>query len=317
MKSPKQSSNHTQSTKSLSWSVVDAQDYFDRLAADIDTAKHCIRIKTMTYKTGPSLARVETALREAAHRGVVVELHLDKYALIGMGLSSLNSLRKLQQSGVHVQWHGRIKLNPFSGRSHTKFAVIDSHVYAFGGMNFKESSGTHRDFMLYAQSKPLAAYLCNLNTHTRPVTHFPWGNAVYDSGKSHNSPILSSALQHASLSNSIIYVSKMAPDGQILKQIKRTKGKVLYNSVYSRRTSTMTKLAAFLAGRGTPPKNAYSAHQGYLHMKCLLMKAGDGLTTVVTGSHNFSSLGVRFGTEELALVTHDPELYKAIVSRLP
>lgn len=79
----------------------------------------------------------------------------------------------------------------------------------------------------------------------------------------------------------------------------------------------MTKLAALLAGRGIPPKNTYSAHQRYLHMKCLLMKASDGLTTVVTGSHNFSSLGVRFGTEELVLVSHDPELYKAIISRLP
>lgn len=317
MKLLKQSSNHTQSTKSFSWSVVAAQNYFNMLAGNIDTAEHYIHIKTMTYKTGPNLARVETALCEAARRGVTVELHLDKYALIGMGLASLDSLRKLWRSGVRLQWHGKIKLNPFSGRSHTKFAVIDSHVYAFGGMNFKESSGTHRDFMLYARSKPLATYLSSINTRTRPVTHFPWGDVVYDSGKSHNSPILNRALQYAGASNSIIYVSKMAPDGQILKQIKRTEGNVLYNSVYSSRTSTMTKLAALLAGRGVPPKNEYSAHQGYLHMKCLLMKASNGSTTVVTGSHNFSSLGVRFGTEELALVSHDPELYKAIASQLP
>lgn len=317
MKLPKQSSNHTQNTKPLSWEVIDAQDYFSRLSLDVDAATDRVIIKTMVYKTGQTIGQVENALHRAAQRNVTVELHLDRYSLLEMGLLSLKALRNLRESGVRIRWHGHIWLNPLAGRSHTKFAIIDADVYTFGGINFKESSSSHRDFMLRKSDKALASYLLGIGPHTNAVTHFPWGDVIYDRGEPGYSPILKRALELASTARQITYVSKMAPDGQLLKYIRGVEGDVFYNSVQSNRTSQMVKLAAVLAGRGIPPENRYSARLRYLHQKCLLIKAGDESPVVVTGSHNFSSLGVRFGTEELAMVSYDPALYASLKERLP
>lgn len=70
-----------------------------------------------------------------------------------------------------------------------------------------------------------------------------------------------------------------------------------------RLNSYAIRLGMFVSGHTT----LYTGSR-YLHAKCMIFDMKDGRRIAITGSHNFSNVGVALGTREIALQTENPEV---------
>ncbi len=126
-------------------------DYFPRLCADIDAARHSVYLETYIYAADSSGHMVSEALRRAADRGVAVRLLLDGYGSAELPQHWIDELRT---AGVEVQWFRRA-ISPFTlqrsrrrrlHRLHRKLAAIDGDVAFVGGINIIDDIPPHGGF---------------------------------------------------------------------------------------------------------------------------------------------------------------------------
>ena len=115
-------------------------DFFPRLCADIDAAKHSVYLETYIFAADESGDLVAQALQRAAVRGVEVRVLLDGFGSADMPGWFVDELRKV---GVEVQWFRR-EISPFTlrrdrmrrlRRMHRKMAAMDGEVAYVGGIN--------------------------------------------------------------------------------------------------------------------------------------------------------------------------------------
>jgi cardiolipin synthase len=115
-------------------------EFFPRLRADIDAARHSIYLETYIFAADQTGRMVADALQRAAARGVAVRVLLD-----GFGSAELPQhwVDELRMAGVEVQWFRRA-ISPFTLRRsrkrrllrmHRKLAVMDGEVAFAGGIN--------------------------------------------------------------------------------------------------------------------------------------------------------------------------------------
>lgn len=288
--------------------LIEAPDYAAALARDIARAKKTVVLKTMTFRVGDRITTVCRALIDAQQRGVAVALVIDRYALLFFDRRTLSMLRTMKKSGITIQWSGAVRLNPFSGRDHVKFSVVDDTVYAFGGINFKERALANYDYMLRIRDIKLADFMISRRYEAHPYTAHTYGDVLYDRGKRGESIIYQQALRAMRSCTRVVFVSKMSPDSSLLEALRtRRNATILYNTRRSG-ASVFTRLATRLA-RATED-NHYCGNRT-IHAKILITTTKNH-TSVITGSHNLNSLGVRFGTRELALSTHDANIVRAV-----
>lgn len=112
-------------------------EYFPRLLAAIETAKHSIYLETYIYAADSTGRLFSTALQNAAKRGVSTRLLLD-----GFGSADLPEtwIDELLSAGVEVLWFrkevGRFSLQRYHlRRLHRKLALIDERTAFVGGIN--------------------------------------------------------------------------------------------------------------------------------------------------------------------------------------
>jgi cardiolipin synthase len=115
-------------------------DFFPRLCADIDAAKHTVYLETYIFAADETGDLVAQALQRAAVRGVEVRLLLDGFGSADLPGWFVDELRKV---GVEVQWFRR-EISPFTlrrdrmrrlRRMHRKMAAMDGEVAYVGGIN--------------------------------------------------------------------------------------------------------------------------------------------------------------------------------------
>ena len=113
------------------------EEYFPRLVAAIDAAKHSIYLETYIYAADTTGHLFSTALQNAAKRGVTTRLLLD-----GFGSSELPQrwIDEMLAAGVEVLWFrkevGRFSLRRYHlRRLHRKLALIDERIAFVGGIN--------------------------------------------------------------------------------------------------------------------------------------------------------------------------------------
>jgi cardiolipin synthase len=115
-------------------------DFFPRLCADIDAAKHSVYLETYIFAADESGDLVAQALQRAAVRGVEVRVLLDGFGSADLPGWFVDELRKV---GVEVQWFRR-EISPFTlrrdrmrrlRRMHRKMAAMDGEVAYVGGIN--------------------------------------------------------------------------------------------------------------------------------------------------------------------------------------
>lgn len=119
-------------------------EYFSALEFAIENAKHEIYLQTYIYEADNIGKRIGNALKNAAKRGVAVNLLLD-----GFGCKDLPETytQELEQAGVVVMFY-RPKISPWTfkknrlRRLHRKVVVIDGCVGFVGGINIIDDENT-------------------------------------------------------------------------------------------------------------------------------------------------------------------------------
>ena len=112
-------------------------EYFPALALAIQNAKHTVYLQTYIYEIDSIGIYIGNALKQAAQRGVTVNVLLD-----GFGCKDLPKayVKELVATGVRVMFY-RQKISPWTlkknrlRRLHRKVAVIDGLVGFVGGIN--------------------------------------------------------------------------------------------------------------------------------------------------------------------------------------
>ncbi len=112
-------------------------EYFPALELAIQNAQHEVYLQTYIYEVDNAGMRIGHALKQAALRGVVVNVLLD-----GFGCKDLSKayIQTLELAGVRVMFY-RPKISPWTlkknrlRRLHRKIAVIDAQIGFVGGIN--------------------------------------------------------------------------------------------------------------------------------------------------------------------------------------
>jgi cardiolipin synthase len=112
-------------------------EYFPALEAAILAAKQVVYLQTYIFALDETGEIIGNALKQAAQRGVEVNLMLDGF---GSKDLSKNYVEELKHSGVQVMFY-RPKISPWTfktrrlRRLHRKVAVIDDRIGFVGGIN--------------------------------------------------------------------------------------------------------------------------------------------------------------------------------------
>ncbi len=268
------------------------------------------------------------ALKEAARRGVRVDVAADvftygdiqgnflpKFYRNRRNRKSNRMARLLTEAGVRFTWLGISRWHPLRGRTHIKFCVVDDVVYSFGGVNLYEKGVDNVDYMFKVRDAALARRLgkvykslrdSSLDNRAHESFSIKLGlcRVLVDAGRPRDSIIYRRACALARNAERIVLVSQYCPDGTLGRLIQRKPHKLYFNPPDNATgfNKALIRVGMFMSGNRT----RYRRPQ-YLHAKCMIFDMGGGKKVAITGSHNFSTGGVRLGTREIALVTRDPD----------
>ena len=112
-------------------------EYFPALLAAIENAHSEVYIQSYIYEMDSIGIRIGNALKEAAMRGVVVNVLLDGF---GSQHLSASYVKELDSAGVQLMFY-RLKISPWSfkktrlRRLHRKVVVVDGQIGFVGGIN--------------------------------------------------------------------------------------------------------------------------------------------------------------------------------------
>ncbi len=113
------------------------EEYFPALVTAIENANQIIYLQTYIYELDEAGISIGSALKQAAHKGVAINILLD-----GFGCKDMlrTYLKELENAGVQVLFY-RPKVSPWTlkknrlRRMHRKIAVVDNKIAFVGGIN--------------------------------------------------------------------------------------------------------------------------------------------------------------------------------------
>lgn len=318
------------------FTIHEAQSYYTHLMEKVRSAKKSISITSFDLiydeKTKPLLDEVILA----AKRGVKVTLSADTMTFNEIrkkhfgpidtkhpsSLPMRNFIDKLEEAGGKFAWLSKTNLmNPYKGRNHEKWSIVDDDVFCFGGINLYKSGFNTNDFMFHTNNAKLAKQL--EAEHQKIVADYEdFEGAHYiindkseffiDSGKTGYSTIYNHACKLAKKARAITYVSQYYPTGRLGHYLKDTKTTYYINRPGNAK-GLANKLMLIFDMLRCRIKNNYHKRR-YLHAKFIIFTMQDGSEVAITGSHNFSYAGVRYGTIEVAMKTSDPNIISQLRS---
>lgn len=300
-----------------------------------DAIKHINRAREHVYVLSLIMNDDETthelfaAIEAAARRGLIVHVVADTYTYTELGghirlntyyskrIRSVVTLRhRLERSGVRFHWLGSYATSLISGRTHSKWIVVDDTVYSFGGVNLYKQGLENLDFMLRTKDIGLATRL--IAEQTRIVLADKRGHAyrshkftegkytiLVDGGFLGDSLIYRRACALSELAKNIIYVSQYCPTGKLGKILKRKQATLYFNPW--NQANSLNALVIRIGSQVSGNTTSYTRKK-YIHAKFMLFEMENGDMIALTGSHNFSHGGVWLGTREIALETTDKKV---------
>ena len=117
--------------------LTSGEEYFPALIAAFDSASQTIYLQTYIYEIDKAGINIGNALKQAAQRGIAVNLLLDGFGCKDMPKTYLT---ELENAGVQVMFY-RQKISPWTlkknrlRRLHRKIAVVDNNIAFVGGIN--------------------------------------------------------------------------------------------------------------------------------------------------------------------------------------
>ena len=323
-------------------------NYFIQLSKDIEHCKPHDRIvvAAMTFdQNDPLINALLKNLALAAQRGIETILAVDAYCfLIGnrnipgplefsRKINHVSSpqfqaksrfLNNLRAQGVKVVITNpppRRLSNPFAGRSHAKYAVINDTAY-LGGCNL--DSSTDYDLMVSCTDKRLADWLYNyalalirnggrnkLYRHDQVLDLGTHMKLLLDVGIPGQSEILQHAyyvIDHAK--QNLMLTCMIFPDGSVMQHLIKAHERGVHirllcnHPAKLRFPSNLYHRFQMRHHQNLVPDSFYD-HQlprsgEFLHLKVLASE-----NAAIVGSHNFVDIGVKLGTIEMALYTEE------------
>jgi phosphatidylserine/phosphatidylglycerophosphate/cardiolipin synthase-like enzyme len=302
-----------------------SSDYSLALRTSIDAAKQRILLETMVLDHNGEMAMILAACLRACKRGVhvvvVYDIYSHKELSVRYGLRANRVLKhllhELEREGAVIHRVGASQVNPFAGRHHAKAVIVDDCAYIGGGVNLTGDSFKTRDFMLRFDDPTLAQTLFEALPRAaleREGDHIVYSDGsmevLLDAGSRGESLIYDRLCQLAQQATRVWCISRFAPDGKLVRLLQQKDTQYWYNSLTS--ADPFGKLAIFIDQMKVKVTNNYKG-AAFLHAKFCVFQLPDGHYEAISGSHNFNSRGVTFGTQELAIHTKDQVLCAQLI----
>lgn len=294
-----------------------------------------IFVMSMVIADHPTTHEFITELEAAAKRGVKVTVTADvfTYGEVNDGFLPLRyysknaaetnkMVKSLKKAGVNFSWLGRGRLTFFTGRTHSKWCIIDNTIFSFGGVNIYDTGLAHTDYMFTLEDERLANRLvteqgrilkAERSSENYPSVAYehPLMDILFDGGIIGQSIIYRRACELTKKSTHTIFVSQYCPTGRLARLLKKGRTEFYYNRISqaSGLNRAAITLSQYLSGLAT----SYT-QETYLHAKFIIFTMPDGTKRAISGSHNFAYTGVLLGTREIAMETSDPKIITQLES---
>lgn len=312
--------------------LVSSADYAAEVTKAIKKASARIAIVATTFRDDdPRTHDIMEALAEAGDRGVLISVGVDIFTYIepkelilrspkrqpARAYQALKLERRLKKHGINFRWLGRTSNLTFSGRTHSKWVIIDDDVYAFGGINLDNDSFNNTDYMFRFRDQELAQRLFNEHlrlvgadrgahaTKSRKISLSEASTVLIDGGFPGDSLIYRRAVTLAKEARSIVLVSQYCPTGKLNRILRRKQAIIYFN--HWRRAAWLNKLMIRFGMLFARQQTLYTGTP-YLHAKFMICTMADGKKVAITGSHNFMFGSGMIGTREIALETSDKHI---------
>lgn len=306
-------------------------DYAADAAREIKKAKHRVVFLAMVAFDDDMSRELFGEMADAARRGVKVDVAADIFTYTESGQAifpiryydkktsrATNTRKNLLKSGAKFSWLGRSHMTLFSGRTHSKWCIVDDIVYCFGGINYFTGGLTNNDYMFKLKDKKIADAIVAEHEHIKRAegrdgtfrSHLletSLGTILFDGGLVGESIIYRRATALANLATKVTIVSQYCPTGKLARPLRQPDKKVELYFNPPENAPFMNKMLIKIGMATTHLKTLYQKSQ-YLHAKFALFEMPDGSKVAITGSHNLNWNGVLFGTREIALETKNPEV---------
>lgn len=319
-----------------SFQLLPARDYLAALTASVKKAKHSISIVALVIVDDETTHEFIDELVNAAERGVSVDIATDlyltyrelgesgsKWHYIRHQLRTMRATKKrLEKAGARVSWLGAGAMTFISGRTHTKWSIIDDEVYSFGGVNLYSLGIANTDYMLHSRDKALAETMrrehlrlidCDRRGRRYRSHEFIMenGSILVDGGIVGDSLIYRRTCKLASEANEILYVSQYCPTGKLGRILRHAPDPKLYFNPWKNADDKFNRMLIRWAMFVHRQITLYTRPQ-YLHAKFIIFTMPDGHKIALSGSHNFIAGAGMAGTREIALQTTDQHIIASL-----
>lgn len=313
-----------------------ADTYAQELTSAISQAHQEVAIIATTLRTnGDRSQAVVDALCAAADRGVTVSVYADTITYLepkefllrspkrhpARAINAMKLERKLKSHGIQFHWLGRKANLIITGRTHTKWAIVDDVVYSFGGVNLDDESFSNIDYMIRIRDARLSELLlaehvrirrsdkggAGIRNHTVPLDSRT--NVLLDGGLIGSSLIYRRTCILALQARDITLVSQYCPTGPLNHILKIKHAKLYYNHW---RNASWANRVMISFGMITSKSPTVYDRDTYLHAKFAIFTMPDGKKVAISGSHNFMHGSGIAGTREIALETSDPRIIRQL-----
>ncbi|MGH7195647.1 MAG: phospholipase D-like domain-containing protein [Candidatus Saccharimonadales bacterium] len=339
------------------FSFLNRAEYFAELAENISRLKSGGRatVATMAFMPDePAVAKILRELCVAAKRGVAASLAVDAQIFLINDKKipgplfyfkelpkvmpptfkrKLKVIKDLRAAGVKVavtNKPARPLVNPFSGRSHIKLAVINDLVYV-GGCNLTHSEDI--DLMVRLSDAKIADWLYDFEQglDEQPSRKGVMGGQdvtldidnqtkiLIDAGVRRQSIIYENALRLIDeAEKSLIITCQFFPNSMTAKRLLAAHRRGVKVQIYYNHPSQhglhrpLHRLVVMPEKLRMPPEffeNELPKGANYLHAKLLASEK-----EAMVGSHNYLRAGVNFGTAETALLSRDPQFARDAIA---
>lgn len=316
--------------------LLTSDDYTSEVVKSIRNARHEIAIIATTFRSDDERSEsIIAELCKAADRGVIVSVHADTFTYLepkefilfspkrqpSRAMQAMKLERRLKRHGIQFYWLGRKANIILTGRTHTKWIVVDDIVYSFGGLNLDNESFSNIDYMFKVRDAKLAETLlaehgrirradrggAGIRSHTYKFDDST--DILFDGGLIGSSLIYRRTVELAKQAEHILLVSQYCPTGPLVRVLKAKQATVYYN--HWRNASSVNRALIGLGMLTAKSTTAYK-HDTYLHAKFAIFTMPSGDKVAISGSHNFMFGSGIVGTREIAIETADPRIIRQL-----
>lgn len=313
--------------------LIKASEVIDEIAKDIDQAKKRVCVISTLLMDDEATAPMIKALKRAGKRGVKVNVAADiftygelssRFKPFSLYKKKFNTLRNLKKSfkknKVNFKWLGKSKFLIFSGRTHTKWVIVDDIVYCFGGINLYKTGLEAVDYFFRFKDKEVAGLLMEIyknilesdrtgSGYKSYAVHYKDNKILVDGGFIGDSLIYKRAVELAGQAKKAVLVTQYAPYGKFAKNLKKIDHTLYFNS--PEHATFLNKMTIKFGMWRSGFKTDYT-HSRYIHAKYIIYTMPDDSKVAISGSHNLVSGGGMLGTREIAIETSSPDYIKQL-----